>query len=219
VPHPAGGVVKGVAELAASLAAAGPLKVSLRQGTIQAAAATVLTARLGGSTTDVAGVHFLDSYLPIVGDTAWFLQSGPDLLAIGKVGTGNSPSIGTHTDSMAYGGSTAAGAAMATLISKSITTGLTGALILCRSNWDLDFTIVGTSYVNGYLRINGGADVFTVAEQDFAVHRQPSLRGRDVVFLPVGAGSHTIDMRYNKNNAGGTCLISNNTRTDFEGFW
>lgn len=211
--------MKSTVELAAALAIPGPLRTSLRQATIQATAATTATIRLGGGTTDIAGVHFLDSYLPIIGDTAWVIQNGPDLLLVGKVGTGNSPSIGTHTDSMAYGSSTPAGTAMATLISKVITTGLTGALILCRSNWDLDFTVVGTSFVNGYLRIDGGADVFTVAEQDFAVHRQPSLRGRDVVFLPVGTGGHTIDMRYNKNNAGGTCLIHNNTRTDFEGFW
>jgi hypothetical protein len=75
--------MSGVGELARALAIPGPLRTSLRQGVVQSVQATTLTVRLGGGTTDVAGVAYLRGYVPIAADTVWIVQSGPDLLVVG----------------------------------------------------------------------------------------------------------------------------------------
>jgi hypothetical protein len=78
----------GAGELARTLTVPGPLKSSLRQATITSVQTSTCTIRLGGGTTDVAGVAFLSNYLPVAGDTVWLFQSGPDLLIVGTTGLG-----------------------------------------------------------------------------------------------------------------------------------
>lgn len=63
-----------------------PDPVRLRQGvvdTVDAGSATV-DVTVGGSSTVITDVNYLDSYTPTAGDTVWILSNGPDLLVIGK---------------------------------------------------------------------------------------------------------------------------------------
>jgi hypothetical protein len=82
----------GAGELARTLTVPGPLRTSLRQGVVASVQATTCTITLGGGATSIAGVVYLDSYLPTVGDTVWILQSGPDLLIVGRAG-GAGPAV------------------------------------------------------------------------------------------------------------------------------
>lgn len=59
--------------------------VRLRKATVQAVAAPKVTLRIGGSTTDVAGVRYLSSYAPTVGDVVFVLVDGPALLILGRL--------------------------------------------------------------------------------------------------------------------------------------
>lgn len=52
-----------------------------------------LTVQLGGDTSGaVAGVRFIDSYSPVVGDTVFMVKNGPDIFVFGQV---NSTSTGS----------------------------------------------------------------------------------------------------------------------------
>lgn len=62
--------------------------LGLRQATVQAVVAgppATVTVRFAGSTLDITGVRYLGSYAPTAGDVIWILQSGSDLLGIGKL--------------------------------------------------------------------------------------------------------------------------------------
>lgn len=61
--------------------------VQLRQGVVQSLSTgpSRVTVRLGGSTVDIAGVRYLASYGPAIGDTVWIVVDGPSLLVLGRV--------------------------------------------------------------------------------------------------------------------------------------
>lgn len=61
--------------------------IRLRKGVVQAVTAPTVTIRLGGSTTDIAGVRYLASYTPAVGNVVFVLVDGPALLILGRLAT------------------------------------------------------------------------------------------------------------------------------------
>ena len=61
--------------------------VKLRQGTVQAINGDALTVTIGGSSTAVTGIKYLNSYSPTVADTIWLATDGRDWMALGKLGT------------------------------------------------------------------------------------------------------------------------------------
>jgi hypothetical protein len=64
-------------------------EVKMRKAVVTAVsyATHTATVRFGGSTTDVAGVPALNSYLPVVGDVVQVLRWGTSLLIIGSLAT------------------------------------------------------------------------------------------------------------------------------------
>lgn len=66
-----------------------PNEISLRRrkAVVQSVQAGSVTIRLGGTTTDIAGVRFLGSYPPLAGETVEVIADGPGLLIIGSVVT------------------------------------------------------------------------------------------------------------------------------------
>lgn len=67
--------------------------LQLRQAVVATVDATgrTLGVQIGGSTTTVAGVKFLQSYWPVVGDTVWLLSRGPDRIVLGALSSLNVP--------------------------------------------------------------------------------------------------------------------------------
>jgi len=63
--------------------AAAPLR--LRFGVVQSFAGGLLVLRISGSTTDVSGIRYLESYVPTNGDTVALFTDGLDVLVIGSL--------------------------------------------------------------------------------------------------------------------------------------
>lgn len=65
----------------------------LRQATVASVDATNRTVgvQIAGSSTVVAGVKFLQSYWPVVGDTVWVAAIGPNLWVLGALSNLNVP--------------------------------------------------------------------------------------------------------------------------------
>ncbi len=63
---------------------------TIRKGTVTAIADTASPPTLsvqisGDTTTTIVGVRYMDSYTPVVGDTALIIKQGTDLCALGKI--------------------------------------------------------------------------------------------------------------------------------------
>lgn len=63
-------------------------KLGLRQGVVSAltgnAFSYTYSVRIGGTDTVIPGVKALENVCPLVGDTVWILQNGPDVLIVGR---------------------------------------------------------------------------------------------------------------------------------------
>lgn len=59
---------------------------AFRQAVITAVTGSTVTIQIGGSTTSIPGVKFLNSYSPSVGDTVWVMTQGSDVWVVGELG-------------------------------------------------------------------------------------------------------------------------------------
>jgi len=59
--------------------------VRVRFGELISVQSGSVTVTVGGSTTQVAGILYLKSYTPLVGDTVVMVTDGEDLLILGAV--------------------------------------------------------------------------------------------------------------------------------------
>lgn len=57
----------------------------LRFGVVQSFAGGLLVLRISGSTVDVSGIRYLESYVPTSGDTVALFTDGLDVLVIGSL--------------------------------------------------------------------------------------------------------------------------------------
>lgn len=77
-------------DLVDALADAAPAPpVRLRQGVITAKDTTTVSVAIGGSSTAVTGIKYLNSYSPTVADAVWLATDGRDWMVLGKLGTGS----------------------------------------------------------------------------------------------------------------------------------
>lgn len=105
-----------IRELSLELAPEEVHRLHRRQGVVVSIQGSSATIRLGGSTTNVAGIRHLGSYTPVVGHTVWVLVDGPDMLILGSLvqqsggggGGGASPSGFVVTET-SFGQAAAAG--------------------------------------------------------------------------------------------------------------
>lgn len=58
--------------------------ISRRQAVVTDTSGSTVTITFPGDTTEIDGVHYLDSYSPTVSDVVWVDIKGGDLLIIGK---------------------------------------------------------------------------------------------------------------------------------------
>jgi hypothetical protein len=84
-----------VRNLAAALAPADITAAAVIKGVVTAvavnAAPPVISIQVGGDTsTTVAGVRFIDSYSPVVGDTVLLVKQGSEIFALGQMADGSS---------------------------------------------------------------------------------------------------------------------------------
>ncbi|MEU6674751.1 hypothetical protein [Streptomyces sp. NPDC046925] len=92
-----------IRELAAEIAKQAVLDfdpATIRKGTVTAIADTATPPTLsvqisGDTTTTIDGIRYIDSYVPVVGDTALIIKQGTDLVALGQIAAAFSASAWT----------------------------------------------------------------------------------------------------------------------------
>ncbi|MEV5596015.1 hypothetical protein [Streptomyces sp. NPDC052496] len=62
---------------------------TIRKGTVSSIADTAVPPTLGiqisGDTTEIPGIRYIDSYVPVIGDTVLVIKQGTDLVALGEI--------------------------------------------------------------------------------------------------------------------------------------
>lgn len=74
-----------IRELASLLAPDRKVDLQLRQGVVYSVEYGTITVQLSGSPLPIGNIRYLNSYVPVVGESVWLIKNGPDLIAIGHV--------------------------------------------------------------------------------------------------------------------------------------
>lgn len=186
-------------------------QLEIRQCVVTAvnlAAATCSLAIGGDDAADaVPNVHYLSNYKPTVGDTAWALVNGPDILALdrdGKFGAAawagmgqTNVSANENRNSTTYGDLATVGPAVVTTIPAS------GRLLIC----------VSSDIISPNTNAGGGAYM------SFAISGSHTLAADDDNALMIwtwGGGSHTHSFS-GSGSVSGSCSGSTSTGGSFSG--
>lgn len=193
-----------IRELSLQLAPDDPQSLRRRQAVVASVQTGSVTITLGG--VSVAGVKYLGSYSPAIGDTCWVLVDGPDLLIVGRVATINQGVVGVRYVVSWTGANNEAFSndAQITGLTQSVTVPsgrryriTVRALLLNDANAG---RIIGTVLTDGGV-IDRWCDWEAGAGSKIIAHG-------DTYWAP-SAGTYTVSAKLQKNTGAGTVAINN----------
>jgi hypothetical protein len=172
-----------------------------RQAVIQSVQSSSVTIRLGGSTTDIAGVKCLGSYSPLAGETVWVLVDGPDLLVLGSlVARGYATATVATLESTAYGATTYGDLATPGPAVTIVTGAAALVTITCQaySTTNADRNYIGFAISGATTRVAVDTQALHIQTHTVAWPFQISAVYVATALTP---GSNTFTLKYRQNGA------------------